>query len=219
MGIVYFGIPEKTTIFLKEILNLNIFVEGGTYFGFTAKKMSAIFEKVFTIEKSEIIFEKAKEKLNTHNNVILLKGDTREYLDNILKDNDNILFWLDSHWSGGDTYGKDDECPLIKELEVIFKYKKNYVILIDDARLFLAPPPLPHNFKNWPDIKDIINIIPNDFDIIILEDVIYLFSHNISEKFKNFIQIYVTQIWEKGSKNSKKIINNIKGIIKHVFKK
>jgi len=77
------------------------------------------------------------------------------------------LFWLDAHWSGGDTYGENDECPLMDELKIIFQYRKNYVILIDDARLFMAPPPKPHKIENWPSIKEIVNILPYEWDLII----------------------------------------------------
>jgi len=218
MGNVYFGIPEFTSLFFKKEMNLNTFVEGGTYIGGTAKKMSSIFEKVITIEKSDVMFNKAKENLNGRENIILLKGDTRYYLKEILKENNNILFWLDSHWSGGDTYGKEDECPLIEELNFIFNFKKNYAILIDDARLFLSPPPLPHNYKKWPDIRDIIRLIPSNFDITILEDVIYVYPNSISDKYKNFIQIYITE-QQKRQKKRNSLINTLKGIIKNVIKR
>jgi hypothetical protein len=78
----------------------------------------------------------------------LIYGDSREELGPIIEREDNILFWLDAHWSGGETYGESDQCPLIKELEVIFRYskEKNFAILIDDVRLFLAPPPSTYDF-------------------------------------------------------------------------
>ena len=176
MGLINFGVPEKETEFLKKIMGLDVFVEGGTYKGGTAKRMSEKFIRVYTIEKSDVMFNEAKQNLK-----------------DILENNDNILFWLDAHWSGGDTYGEEDECPLIEELEIIFAYPKNYVILIDDARLFLAPPPYPHNFKNWPAMKDIFNVIPQNWGFIAYEDVIYLYPLQVEEKLKDFIQKDVTE--------------------------
>ena len=175
MGLINFGVPEEGIEFLKHIMKLDVFVEGGTYKGGTAKSMGEKFKKIFTIEKSNIMFEIAKENLKDTNNITLLKGDTREHLDSIIRNNENILFWLDAHWSGGDTYGEEDECPLIEELNIIFKYNKNYVILIDDARLFLAPPPYPHNFNNWQSLTDIMKAIPESWELIEFKDVIYLF--------------------------------------------
>jgi hypothetical protein len=193
MGLINFGVPEREAEYLKNSLKLDVFVEGGTYKGGTAKSMSNKFKKVYTIEKSDVMYDIAKENLKNISNVSMLKGDTREHLSGILENNDNILFWLDSHWSGGDTYGEEDECPLLEELEIIFQYHKNFVILIDDARLFLAPPPLPHKFKNWQTITDIVQVMPDDWNILEYEDVIYLFSEKGSDEFKSFLQGIITE--------------------------
>ena len=213
MGLINFGVPEEEIEFLKHIMKLDVFVEGGTYKGGTAKSMGEKFRKIFTIEKSDIMFEIAKENLKDTNNITLLKGDTREHLDSIIRNNENILFWLDAHWSGGDTYGEEDECPLIEELDIIFKYNKNYVILIDDARLFLAPPPYPHNFNNWQSLTDIMKAIPESWELIEFEDVIYLFPKEINNEFKSFLQNIVTK-QQQNNKNSllQRIFNKL-GVI------
>lgn len=210
MGLINFGVPEKETEFLKKSLGLDIFVEGGTYKGGTAKKMSDSFRKVFTIEKSDIMFETAKKNLDNINNITMLKGDTREHLSNILDNSDNILFWLDAHWSGGDTYGEEDECPLIEELEIIFEYPKNYVILIDDARLFLAPPPSPHKFQNWQSLTDIMKTLPDSWELVEYEDVIYLYPKKIDYQFKSFLQENITKKQKKRSDTLlKKVLKKI----------
>jgi len=113
MGLINFGVPEREAEYLKNSLKLDVFVEGGTYKGETAKSMSNKFKKVYTIEKSDVMYDIAKENLKNISNVSMLKGDTREHLSGILENNDNILFWLDSHWSAGDTYVEEDECPLL----------------------------------------------------------------------------------------------------------
>ncbi len=197
MGLINFGVPKKETEYLKESLKLDVFVEGGTYKGDTAKGMSEKFRKVYTIEKSDAMFDIAKENLKDIPNVVMLKGDTREHLHGILENNDNLLFWLDAHWSGGDTYGEEDECPLVEELEIIFKYNKNYVVLIDDARLFLAPPPFPHNFENWQTLTDIMKVMPDDWELIEFEDVLYLFPKKINHEFKSFLQNIITKVSQK----------------------
>lgn len=203
MGIVNFGVPEKEAKFLKKSLSLDVFVEGGTFRGGTAKKMSESFRRVFTIEKSDLMFDIAKENLKDISNVEILKGDTREHLKDILDNNDNIFFWMDAHWSGGDTYGEEDECPLIGELEIIFGYPdKNKVILIDDARLFLAPPPHPHKIDNWPSLTNILRVLPMNWELLELEDVIYIFPKAISKIFKPFIQQITTDRWSEYGKNN-----------------
>ncbi len=216
MGVVNFGIPEDEAKYLKELLSLDIFVEGGTYYGETAKSMSKNFRKVFTIEKSDTVYDIAKENLKNISNISLLNGDTREHLHNILVGNDNILFWLDAHWSGGQTYGKEDECPLIKELEIIFEHNKNYVILIDDARLFLSPPSLPHKIENWPSLKELVAVIPSDWDFVVLKDVIYLIPDKHCKDFKHFIQKITNQKKITNQRNKQFLLRSINFI--HGFK-
>ena len=84
------------------------------------------------------------------------------------------IFWLDAHWSGGETYGINDECPLIEEIKIINNTKLNHIILIDDARLFIKPPPPPHKPEQWANISQIIsqiNEIENRY-CFIADDVI-----------------------------------------------
>lgn len=176
--------------------------------------MSKFFKKVYTIEKSDVMFNIAKENLKDISNIVMLKGDSREHLTHILEYNDNILFWLDAHWSGGDTYGENDECPLIKELEIIFEYSKNYIILIDDARLFLAPPPHPHKIEFWPSLKDIVKILPDNKDLIIFEDVIYIFDKKYDREIKTFFQEKTTEHWQRSnSQIFTKLLSRIRRLI------
>lgn len=210
MGLVSFGVPKEEVKFLKDSMKLDVFVEGGTYNGGTAKQMSGKFKKVYTIEKSDAMFDVAKDNLRGISNIKILKGDTREHLQIIMKNNDNMLFWLDAHWSGGKTYGEEDECPLIKELEIIFENNKNYVILIDDARLFLAPPPRPHKIENWPSLSDIVGIMPNNWEMFIVEDVIYLFPERISKSFKLFMQKNITDKWKEHEDKKRSSLERIR---------
>lgn len=188
MGLINFGIPFEITDWFINQLELDVFVEGGTYMGNTAKKMSTMFNKVYTIENSSTMYEYSKKNLSSIKNITQIKGDTRSHLKKLVKENDNLLFWLDSHWSGGDTYGEDDECPVLEELEIIFEHDKNYVILIDDARLFLSPPPIPHQIGNWPSYKEIIDSLPKNWESLVFDDVIYVFPEKISNQFKLEIQ-------------------------------
>lgn len=117
-------------------MSLHTFVEGRIFKGGTAIKMSSSFNKVITIEKSKVMFDIANKNIASNNKISILQGDTREHLSDNISNNNNMLFWLDAHWSGGDTY---------------------------DASIFLAPPPLPHDINNWPTIGDILDVIPSHF--------------------------------------------------------
>ncbi len=202
MGLVHFGAPEREVEYLVNAMALSVFFEGGTYKGETALRASRSIDKVFTVERSEFMFATAQSAIGDVKNIVMLKGDSRDHLQAVLDANDNIIFWLDAHWSGGNTYGESDECPLLDELRIIFSNKKNYVILIDDARLFLAPPPKPHVLGQWPTIKAIVRILPEDWDVVVYEDVIYLLPGNVSLMFREFVQGDVTAKWREVSRRA-----------------
>jgi hypothetical protein len=84
------------------------------------------------------------------------------------------LFWLDAHWSGGETFGEEDECPLLDEIAVIDGDGPSHIILIDDARMFLAPPDLPHEAESWPTIDEVCHALTarRTAFVSIFEDVI-----------------------------------------------
>lgn len=216
MGVVNFGVSQKDVLFFKNKLGAKVFVETGTFHGGTAIEMCKYFDKVYTIEKSEAIYEIAKRNLRNYKNVELLQGDSREHLPRILEQTSSIIFWLDAHWSGGLTYGENDECPLIDELREIFRKTKDSIILIDDARLFLAPPPHPHIFSKWPDLRDIVSFLPEEYSLVVYEDVIYIFPDSVKDDFKVFIQKDVTEKWIALGKKQKEmnVIKKMKLIIK-----
>ena len=69
-----------------------------------------------------------------------------------LKDVENICFWLDGHFSGGDTFQGSDDTPILKELDTIEKHIssfENISILVDDFRLFNINNPA--NKEVYPD--------------------------------------------------------------------
>ena len=67
-----------------------------------------------------------------------MHGDSGEILPELLNNiNEPILFWLDGHYSAGNTSKGSLNTPIIKELVTIFQHPiKQHIILIDDARLF-----------------------------------------------------------------------------------
>ena len=184
MGIIRSGIHDKTTLFLKEVGCIDHFVETGTYYGNTALWASNHFKYVETVEFCKEIFDKAKENLKQQGNIMCYYGDSRVILDQILSQStDKILFWLDAHWSSGNTFGENDQCPLLKELEMIFSDKREHIIMVDDARTFLSPPMPPNDPKQFPTIKELMDAIPHErFHTLILEDVIYVIPLNIWNK-------------------------------------
>ena len=178
MGMVRFGIPEKITLELRDLSGATVFIETGTYQGDTARWAANHFDRVITIERSKSLFDEYSEGLANLHNVSALCGDSRQLLPSILEEigEEKALFWLDSHWFGGETAGQDDQCPLLGELACL-KGRRGDVLLVDDARLFLAAPPMPHDVAQWPDIGQVIRALPNEgkeLCVQVADDVIFV---------------------------------------------
>lgn len=161
---------------LQKRFNIENFVETGTYLGETTQWASNFFKKVHSIEASSKYFKIASDKLQNFQNITLHFGISTDVLPKILKKlNGSSFFWLDAHWSGGGTFRGKSECPLIQEIKLINSYSDDKFIFIDDAHMFLSPPPLPHNPDDWPSIDELIFALQTSnlkSYIVIYEDVI-----------------------------------------------
>jgi len=131
--------PALTEFELKNMLKIpcQIFVETGTYMGETTKVASSLFEKVHTIEIAPHFYQRAKTIFST-TNVTCHLGDSSIVLKDICPTLDKpTCFWLDGHWSAGNTGKGIKSVPLYEELEIIMNMCSQVcVILIDDCRLF-----------------------------------------------------------------------------------
>lgn len=157
MGIVRMGPPEELMLFMKREFGLNVLVETGTFRGDTAFWASLHFETVHTIEFSKQLFDEVVEKYRHLKNVHFLCGDSSEELAKIIQQLDEpAVFWLDAHHCADNTAGRGVQAPILKELDAIALSKNDHFILIDDARLFLAPPPDPHPLDEYPDIYTLL---------------------------------------------------------------
>jgi hypothetical protein len=128
---------------IEEIIKFSsfptsIFVETGTHNGDTTNIVKDKFERVYTIELSEHYFNKAKKRFESSKNVQVIQGDSSRMINKICEVLDKpTFFWLDGHYSGGDTAQGEKDCPLIEEISSINdNCKVQCVVAIDDVRLF-----------------------------------------------------------------------------------
>lgn len=192
MGIIRKGPPEELIIKIRDKFNVSQFVETGTYHGDTTRWAAGNFSKVITIEYSKEIFDSVLKDGKHDENIEYLYGDSRAILKTIFQRIEGpAIFWLDSHWSGGETYGKGDECPLVDEINIINSSGKEHFLMIDDARLFMAPPPMPHDCNQWPSIDTVLDAIKSgkqSYYIVISEDVIIAVPSYAKELLQNYCQ-------------------------------
>ncbi len=158
MGAIHFSVDLDFVRALQRALPMRYFVETGTYRGDTAAAMAAHFEEVITIELAAPLQAAAAVRLAPWGNVTSRLGSSpailRELAPRLARE--SVLYWLDAHWCGSDAAGRDFECPLEAELEAIGTLNEHSIVLIDDARMFLSPPPPPHDCRYWPQIDTVV---------------------------------------------------------------
>lgn len=114
------------------------FVETGTFEGDTVAALRAEFDHVWTIELSPELHAVAVDRFASDPGVDVRLGDSATQLPAILADlKTPTLFWLDAHFSEGNTALGDRESPVEVELRAILEHPVGgHVVLIDDAREF-----------------------------------------------------------------------------------
>jgi len=192
MGNIRFGAPRDLVLWLSKTFQINTFVETGTNRAETTVWASEHFERVFTVEGYEPLYLKAVENFGHRSNIKFLKGDSRDHIKTIVSSlTEPAIFWLDAHWCGEHTFGKSDECPVVGELEELNRTTMPHMVLIDDARLFLAPPPAPHEASHWPNISEVCHLLTShglNRYVAIHEDVIVGVPDAAKPKFIEFLR-------------------------------
>lgn len=133
--------PVKRKILLSYLRNfgLKCFIETGTHLGDTLAYVA--HDKAIqctSIELADEFYWRVRERFSDYLNVQLLHGDSGIHLPQVIsKLNVPALFWLDGHYSGGETARGDMDTPVSAELQAILESSiTTHVILIDDARCF-----------------------------------------------------------------------------------
>jgi len=128
-----------------ERYRLKIFVETGTYRGDMVEAMKHLFHRIYSIELSDTLFAAAQRRFRRDSHIELLHGDSSQELGRIMERVDQpVLFWLDGHYSAGDTARGEKDTPICDELAEIFRAPDlGHVIVIDDARCFGSDPAYP----------------------------------------------------------------------------
>ena len=129
------------------------FIETGTFNGETTFALEPFFEKLYTIEFSELYYNTTKCRYNG-NKINFILGDSSIVFVNLLPTiTEKCIFFLDGHWSSGNTGKSDKDVPLVEELTAINNlFKNDAIIIIDDYRLF-GRGPNTGVAENWTEIS------------------------------------------------------------------
>jgi hypothetical protein len=130
--------PATANLFKKFLKR--VFIETGSYRGDGIQlALDAGFEQVYSIELGIDLYINCTYRFAGIDKVHLLNGDSAVTLPSLLNDIDEpVTFWLDGHYSGGDTVLGSCNSPLLQELEAIKNHKiKTHTIMIDDLRCWV----------------------------------------------------------------------------------
>jgi hypothetical protein len=163
-------VKQQTLITYAMKYGLRILVETGTYYGDMVQAMKGYFDQVYSIELSEELYGKAKKRFNRSKNIKLICGDSAIELLNITEHlNQPALFWLDGHYSAGETVKGDKNTPIYEELSHILSGPdKGHVIIIDDARCFGKEL----DYPSLQALMDFIRSKRSNLDIVVQDDSI-----------------------------------------------
>ncbi len=100
--------------------------------------MSPHFEKLFTIELSPKYYFQAQWRFMDRENIKVLNGDSAALMSPVCAQLDKpTFFWLDGHYSSGDTAQGSKDCPLLEEVgAIVDACRPACIVVIDDVRLF-----------------------------------------------------------------------------------
>ena len=137
-------VKQRTINKLADRFGLKTLVETGTYYGDMVEAMKRRFSRVYSIELSKELCERAAKRFRGDRHVMIIQGDSGAELGKLVRSIDQpALFYLDGHYSGGITAQGTKWTPIYEELAHIFGHDPRHVIVIDDARCFGRDPDYP----------------------------------------------------------------------------
>lgn len=124
---------------------LRTLVETGTYLGTMVHAMRDEFDRIVSVEVDDALMRLARHRFDGDVRVNILHGDSGVVLRELVPTlSGPTLFWLDGHYSAGETSFGASHCPILEELPPILEAaERGHVILVDDARYFGVDPAYP----------------------------------------------------------------------------
>jgi hypothetical protein len=150
--------------------NLRLLVETGTYLGDMVEATKRQFDRVYSVELSPELYERARQRFSRDANVELILGDSGRELGTLIPRLPGpALFWLDGHYSAGITAMGDQTTPVEDELRhILGSGRRGDVVIIDDARCFGTEA----GYPTLDDLERLMRSLQSDIDIAVENDSI-----------------------------------------------
>lgn len=191
MGAITFSLDPALLHTVCTLADFEIFVETGTYEGDTVALARAYFATVLSLEDDVTLAQAAAARFAADAQVTVIQGCSAVRLAELQPQLQarRVLYWLDAHWcagANGTTAAAPPAapCPLLDELRAIRQLHPESVILIDDARLLIAPPVAPHPVAGWPRFHAILAALQQlspEHRLLICNDVLIFYPPALEE--------------------------------------
>jgi hypothetical protein len=133
--------------------------------------MKQHFMKLFSIEISHELAHKAQQRFAGDSHIQIIENDSAVALKELVPSiHEPALFWLDGHYSGGNTGKGVKETPIMEELDTILASNIDHVVLVDDARCFGTE-------KDYPSLSELEKFVRSrrpDAHIFVKHDCIHI---------------------------------------------
>ena len=172
-------IKQQVILEYAQLHHIDTLVETGTFKGQMIEAQKGNFKKIISIELDESWHSKATEKFKKNEHIELVLGDSSKVLKDVFENrSNNIVFWLDGHYSGPGTALGDKQCPILEELDTIFANGQDHVILIDDARLF-------NGENDYPTMDELKQYVSNKSsnEVEVRNDIIRITNSKIKTRY------------------------------------
>jgi hypothetical protein len=149
---------KRKTLLRNQFHNLP-WIETGTYKGDTTTFLAVNSPGVFTIEPSEKYYLQALARFANNSKVQVIQGSSEEILEDLIVSlKSGLNFWLDGHFSGGETFLGSSLTPIITELKIIDKIFNQtdfkFMVAVDDIRLFKGST---SHESGYPELKSLVD--------------------------------------------------------------
>lgn len=172
------GSPAPPPHYLKQQIikyyqskyNIKTFIETGTSYGDMIEAQKKTFDRLYSIELGKDLWKKAVKRFRQDANVTILQGDSGKVLETVTSDlNEPAIFWLDGHYSGGITARGEKECPILEEVNAVFRFKNiDHILLVDDASSFDGQ----HDYPTIDELTTHIKTKNNKYEVTIKDDIV-----------------------------------------------
>ncbi len=200
MGAISFNLDQGLVRELQRLLGFTHFVETGTFRGESLAAVQGLFTRCLSVELSPEYHAVARERFAGVPNVTVLLGDSAQVLaaQRSVYTGHPTLFWLDAHWCAAEnSAGEKSQCPLLEEIAAIGHLDGKSAILIDDARLFLGPPPKPHEISAWPTLDAVATALHRtsaEHTLVHYNDVLLFIPAGILPALRPFLQEHTANL-------------------------